>query len=122
MWKIVRPKSLQAGRITLSDSGKMGACTFAEDTIRLFNPDNGEELATLEAPEQEIIMGLAFSPDGTRLAATTGANLIHMWDLRLIRQELAAMNLDWEGPTFPPSTPFAKRKLSVTILTEAASH
>jgi len=43
-----------------------------------------------------------------------------MWDLRLIRQELAAMSMDWGGPAFPPTTSLAKRKLSVTIITEAA--
>ena len=27
---------------------------------------------------------------------------VRLWDLRLIRQELAQMNLDWDLPPYPP--------------------
>ncbi len=43
-----------------------------------------------------------YSPDGTLLASVFGANAVGLWDLRLVRERLAAMNLDWEQPAYPP--------------------
>jgi hypothetical protein len=44
-----------------------------------------------------------FGPDGTRLAATTDYNVLVLWNLRRIREELAALGLDWEMPPHPSS-------------------
>jgi hypothetical protein len=41
------------------------------------------------------VEGLTFSPDGTQLAVLSSA-AIQVWDLPLIRQQLAVMNLDWD--------------------------
>ncbi len=45
----------------------------------------------------------AFTPDSTRLGITTGAGLIHIWDFRRLRQELATLHLDWNHPPVPPA-------------------
>jgi signal transduction histidine kinase len=37
---------------------------------------------------------LVYSPDGTKLAVATEGNL-QIWNLRLLREQLRAMNLDW---------------------------
>ena len=42
-----------------------------------------------------------FSPDGDRLAVATNGDHVQLWDLRLIRQQLAAMGLDWDQPPDP---------------------
>jgi WD40 repeat protein len=44
-----------------------------------------------------------FSPDGSQLAAAQANKQVQLWDLRLIRQELAQMNLDWDMPPYPPA-------------------
>ena len=66
--------------------------------MRLFEAASGRELATLEPPTSQYITRLAFSPDGAQLAVGTVTEGIQLWDLRLIRQELAAMKLDWDTP------------------------
>jgi hypothetical protein len=44
-----------------------------------------------------------FTPDGTRLIATgSGATALYVWDLRLIRQQLKELGLDWDWPEFAP--------------------
>jgi serine/threonine protein kinase/WD40 repeat protein len=69
---------------------------------RLIDPQSGRELATLEPPP-EYPRGLhwpSFSPDGGRLAAPFD-RVILVWDLRLIRAQLATMRLDWDAAPIP---------------------
>jgi WD40 repeat protein len=73
--------------------------------VRLVDPDSGCEVATLDAGSSEAhFYCLAFSPDGTRVAAGRD-HIIHLWDLRLIRAQLAARGLDWDAPPYPPAGP-----------------
>jgi WD40 repeat protein len=54
--------------------------------VRLVDPDSGREVATLDAGSSEAhFYCLAFSPDGTHLAAGRD-HIIHLWDLRRIRE------------------------------------
>jgi WD40 repeat protein len=79
--------------IALDDGGR----------VRLVDPDSGREVATLDAgtgPSAGFVC-LAFSPDGTHLAAGRD-HIIHLWDLRRIREQLAALGLDWDAPPYPP--------------------
>ena len=47
-----------------------------------------------------------FTADGTKLISldTSHGQAIKVWDLRLIRKELAELNLDWESPSFRSRT------------------
>jgi serine/threonine protein kinase/WD40 repeat protein len=60
-------------------------------------------LARLELPGRASLTGISLSPDGTRLAMATDYNLIALWNLRRLRQELAALGLDWEMPPYLPA-------------------
>jgi serine/threonine protein kinase/WD40 repeat protein len=96
VWRLSRSDSGGAhGRIALTQDGRLGALTLSAQSIRLFEPSTGRELATLEAPVPQILSWLAFSPDGNRLIASTQTSTIHFWDLGLVRQGLAGMLLDW---------------------------
>lgn len=64
--------------------------------VSLLDAATGRELATLEAPEEANISALAFTRDTGMLAVCKWNRTIDLWDLRLIRQQLAAMNLDWK--------------------------
>ena len=61
----------------------------------------GRVLATLEARDASVIFALRFSPDGSQLAALEWDHQLQLWDLRLIRQQLRTMNLDWDLPPYP---------------------
>jgi WD40 repeat protein len=70
--------------------------------IQLLDTFTEQPLATLEAPGT-IMLGLCqFSPDGSQLAVVQIDQQVQLWDLRLLRQELAQMHLDWDAPPYPP--------------------
>ena len=83
--------------------------------IRLVDSTTGRELAALDAPDLDRPTFTEFSPDGTRLAATTEErDSIHVWDLRLIRSQLATLGLDWDRASYPPETkPAGAVKLTI---------
>ncbi len=85
------------------------------DVICLVDSATGRELAALDAPELDRPTYTEFSPDGTRLAATTeDRDSIHVWDLRLIRSQLATLGLDWDRASYPPETkPAGAVKLTI---------
>jgi hypothetical protein len=90
---------------TFAPDGKLVAVQAAGRGNRLVDPATGRTLATLEAPDLQPIMVPVFTPDGTRLIGVGGSNSIRVWDLRLIRQHLAEMGLDWDAPPYPPADP-----------------
>jgi WD40 repeat protein len=70
------------------------AVAFTMNDVRLLAPDTLREIATLTSPDPRLITGLDFSPDGSTLAVLSGS-AVHLWDLRALRAELAALGLDW---------------------------
>jgi len=81
-----------------SPDGNMGAFTISQHAIRLFDPATGRELGTFEAPDEETVRFVAFSPDNGTLAVATQGSSIQLWDLRGVRRQLASLKLDWELP------------------------
>ena len=97
------PRSL-AGLIAFTRDGGLLALSQGRHQIQLHDAATLRRLATLETPAGPAnLVGLSLSPDGTRLAATTDYNVVALWDLRRLRQELAALDLDWEMPPYPAS-------------------
>ena len=115
-YRFYRVGSWQAGPVLPRDAGEStpGPLAFARDggvlaiartltDVQLVDPTTGRALATLQAPEPRQVSWLCFSPDGDRLAVATTGDHVQLWDLRLIRQQLAAMGLDWDQPPDPPA-------------------
>jgi serine/threonine protein kinase/WD40 repeat protein len=71
--------------------------------ILLLDTITEKPLATLEGPGLNEVARFEFSPDGSQLAAVLYDQQVQLWDLRLIRQELAQMHLDWDLPPYPPA-------------------
>jgi tetratricopeptide (TPR) repeat protein len=89
-------------------------CAFSPDSrtiavntgygsIRLADATSGREYAELETPKAFEPVSPIFTPDATSLLGVAGNILGYAWDLRRIRQELAARGLDWDSPPYPPA-------------------
>jgi eukaryotic-like serine/threonine-protein kinase len=92
------------GAGTFSPDGKVLAVVAPAGSIRLVDPGTGRELALLEDLDQHVTCLPTFTPDGTKLIAVTGGRMngVRVRDLRLIRQHLDSMGLDWKAPAYPP--------------------
>jgi WD40 repeat protein len=109
-WSLARRIPQQAGNdfpatMTFSRDGKIFAGTHSRNVLRLHAAATGEVLADLEAPKSRFVSSLCFNADGTQLAACESRDALRVWDLRLIREELAGMGLDWALPPYPPKAP-----------------
>jgi WD40 repeat protein len=82
--------------------GKIFAGTHSRNVVRLFDAATGNVLADLEAPNSSEVTSISFNHDGTQLAACESRDALRIWDLRLIRKQLADMGLDWEQSTYMP--------------------
>src|ERR1017187_1760718 len=103
-----------------SPDGRVLARALEGHKIQLLETLTATPLATLDAPGSIGIGPFQFSPDGSHLAAIQRDQQVQLWDLRLIRQELAQMNLDWDMPPYPPISK-AETELPVTLEIEPDS-
>jgi len=111
-WSLARRIPQQIGNdfpatMAFSRDGKIFAGTHSRNVVRLHDAATGHVLADLEAPNSRHITSLAFNADGTQLAACESRDALRVWDLRMIREGLAPMGLDWALPPFPPKPPAA---------------
>jgi hypothetical protein len=91
-------------RAAFTAAGGLMALAVTQQQILLADPAGGRELARLSTPQSIAALPTAFSPDGTQLATTTGRSTVVVWDLRRVREQLAAMGLDWDAPAYPSLT------------------
>jgi serine/threonine protein kinase/WD40 repeat protein/Tfp pilus assembly protein PilF len=72
--------------------------------IRLVIPDTGREVARLTIAPSTRLHPLCFTQDGTQFAALGDETTdLYLFDLRMIRQELQKLDLDWDAPALPPA-------------------
>jgi WD40 repeat protein len=121
-WSLRRriPHPLEAPgrhRVSFSPNGRVAALSVSDHEIRLIQVETGEELATL--PAGRLLNGLAFSPGGDRLGAVFEPGYFQLWDLRQLRRELAAMNLDWTDASLPPDRS-TTGQISITVVLDAS--
>ena len=103
-WREVR--RFDRGGFAFSPDSRLLAINDELSVIRLIEITTGREVARLTGPEPTWYSPACFTPDGTRLVATcSGETALYVWDLRLIRQQLKELALDWEWPDFPPVSP-----------------
>jgi WD40 repeat protein len=86
-------------RIQVAADGPV-AVQFTINEVRLLDPETLVGIATLVAPDQRMLAGFQFRPNGEVLAVANPEK-IELWDLRRLRQELADLGLDWERPPYP---------------------
>jgi hypothetical protein len=91
------------GGVTFSRDGRVMVVRHSRLRLNLVEPDSGRQLATFEAPDGRLMEWACLSPDGSRLAAVLSDDIVQLWDLRLIRRQLAGRGLDWDLPPYPPA-------------------
>jgi serine/threonine protein kinase/WD40 repeat protein len=101
-WRLAREFGTDTRDVGFSpDSTLLAVC--CRDQVQLYDPATGRRVATLESSEQSET-NPCFSPDGRMLAVCDEqTHSILVWDLGLIRSELAKLGLDWDAPTLPPA-------------------
>jgi WD40 repeat protein len=93
----------EAVSYAFSPDGKLLAVETNQGVVRLVGVDDGREYARLDDGSQTRT-DVSFSPDGTQLALSgIESKGIRVWDLRALREELAARGLDWDLPPYPPT-------------------
>jgi serine/threonine protein kinase/WD40 repeat protein/Tfp pilus assembly protein PilF len=109
-WREVR--RFELSNFAFSPDSRLLAISDVLSVIRLLETATGREVARLTGPEPMWYSPACFTQDGIRLVATcSGETAVYVWDLRLIRQQLKTMGLDWEWPDFPPADPDAMTAL-----------
>jgi len=108
-WKrgplVPRPIGAGWGAPAFSPDRRLVALSVSAQQVRLAEAATGRAIAHLTTLQPLQTTPLAFSPDGTRLIASTNRKTALMWDLRLSREQLHTMDLDWDQPPFPPEGP-----------------
>jgi WD40 repeat protein/tRNA A-37 threonylcarbamoyl transferase component Bud32 len=87
------------GSAAFAEDAPMVAVTHSQYTVRLLDPQSGREFATLTYPQPATRRVLGFDRHGRVL--TDEGRAVRVWDLRLVRRHLKALQLDWELLDFP---------------------
>ena len=115
LWRINRDGASDSpGPIAFSVDSKLVTVRTNEQSMKLVHVDSGETVATLEDPNQLTSITAEFSGEGSLLEPVF--NRVRMWDVAAIRERLAEVGLDWEGPPTARNTAMTDAVARVTIL------
>jgi hypothetical protein len=96
-WEVhVMPEDGGANSAFFSDDGRVMGVALPPERVRLRETDTWKELVALESAQPFAGANGALSADGTRLAMSS-EGWVRLWDLRAVREGLAALGLDWSG-------------------------
>ena len=103
------------GMFAISGDSRYVAVTEPNGKIRLNRIANGEMIARFDAPGEDYLIDIAFSPDGRYLLGlNTQRTRHHVWDLWKLREQLRELKLDWEVDP-PPKDDANQEPISVQI-------
>ena len=82
--------------LNYSVDGRYLAVARTPYLVQLLDPGTGREMVTLRHALPEYISEIRFSGSGDSVAVVCESGAVQIWNLRLLRQELAALGLDWK--------------------------
>ena len=109
--------------MAISPDSRMVASGDGVGQVRLVDRRTGAELARLRLDQNERLYPRLFGADGSLLyvwGQQSGALLV--WDLRLLRERLTELDLDWDLPPLPALLPRPRAPRSVLFEVGAANH
>jgi WD40 repeat protein/tetratricopeptide (TPR) repeat protein len=96
------PGMAKRGTHAFSPDGSLIAVDADEGVIVLLDATGEKEIARLTDPNQLVANHMEFTSDGSKLISLSiHGRELHVWDLRLIRERLNELGLDWELPAYP---------------------
>lgn len=102
IWRVGQwstPLDVDGLAVTVNATGTLAASSDSRGNVRIFRLKDGSDVVRLALPGEESLFVRGFSQDGSILlvgsAKYEAARLI---DLRMIREELSSLGLDWEDP------------------------
>jgi len=113
---VSKPESNAHAAPVFTQDGRLVALGVSLDQVRLAETETGRPVAHLSTLQPLGATPLAFSPDGTKLIASTNRKTALLWDLRRIRQQLRAMDLDRDQPPFPEGDSAAATSPPITSI------
>ncbi len=102
----------------------IGEVDFAHDLVLVPETDGSvtltqistrKELARLSSPETGKVYGFVITSSGYLLGRGKESSDLFVWDLWLIRRQLAQMNLDWDGPPYFTDDQIRNARLPFTV-------
>jgi serine/threonine protein kinase/WD40 repeat protein len=120
-WKPLRqiPRSARLpfpAPIAFDPGGSVMAIAQSDSRIWLLEVGSGDRLLELEANDPHTLNGLALDLGGGILAASSPTQRFHVWDLRGVKRQLAALGLSLTR-TLPAQEPAPPQSLHVDVLT-----
>jgi serine/threonine protein kinase/WD40 repeat protein len=84
--------------------------------IRWVEPDTGRERFRVYGPDGRAYQAALLTDDSARVVATSAdLSALYVWDLRLIRQGLRELGMDWDWPELAAASQRPQSPLSVTV-------
>jgi WD40 repeat protein len=100
--KRVRSLGSRGAAFAISPDNRYLAAAENAGKVRLNRIDNGDLIARFDAPGDDYLADIHFSPDGRYLfGMNVERTKHHVWDLWKLRRQLAELKLDWETTPAP---------------------
>jgi hypothetical protein len=110
------------GKADFSSDGRLIALFVGRGEIEILDAITFAPLAVFESPDDEnAVSDVTFSPDSTQLAVGTQGQEIRIWNLPLVRKQLASLKLDWSPSAPQPASINSAKPIKFVIAGSPAS-